>query len=454
VLIEASPHFSERLFFGKILEVAGVRLVIEGGTAVSPADKIEEKRNILIEEGIIKSFPSDAELPSIKNGPNVEIVNASGLIVSPGLIDMHVHLREPGEEHKETIHTGALAAVAGGYTSVACMPNTHPPNDNASVTRFIIEKAKEAALCRVYPVASITRGLKGEKLTDFDELKEAGAIALSDDGRPVANSNLMRRALEYAGALHLPVISHSEECSLSEGGVMHEGEVSKRLGLPGIPWAAEDVAVFRDVTLARLTGTPIHIAHVSTKGAVEIIRRAKAEGVQVTAETAPHYFMLTHEAVLGFNTHAKMNPPLRTEEDMQAVRAGLQDGTIDVIATDHAPHSPSEKNIEFKKAANGVIGLETALGLVLEMVRLKILSLSQALEKLTINPARILRIEGGTLAVGKPADITILDPDLEYKVEAASFKSLARNTPFNGWCLRGRAVATIIKGEVKWRLAA
>jgi dihydroorotase len=439
---------------GYYWEGAGVKLVVEGGIGISISEKKEEKQHILIEDGTIKAFLSEAELLSIKRDHNVEVVNATGMILAPGLIDMHVHLREPGEEYKETIQTGTQAAVAGGFTAVACMPNTHPPNDNASVTEFILEKAKMVAACRVYPVACITQGLKGEELTEFGELKKAGAVAVSDDGRPVEKADLMRRALEYAKAFHLPVISHAEDRSLSEGGVMHEGFVATRLGLPGIPWVAEDVAVFRDVALARLTGSPVHIAHVSTKGAVEVIRRAKAEGVPVTAETAPHYFMLTHEAVVGFNTHAKMNPPLRAEEDMEAVRAGLKDGTIDVIATDHAPHSVLEKNIEFDKAANGIIGLETAVGLTMKLVHLNVLNLTQALEKLSFNPARILRVEGGTVAVGKPADITILNPSLEYTVDANEFKSLGRNTPFHGWRLKGRPVMTIVNGNIRWKLAA
>jgi dihydroorotase len=431
-----------------------VKLAIEGGMIFSPAEQKQEKGNLLIEDGMIKAFLNDEEMLSIKRDHGVEIISAAGMIVSPGLIDMHVHLREPGEEYKETIQTGTQAAVAGGFTAVACMPNTHPPNDNADVTRFILEKAKMAASCHVYPVACITLGLRGEELTDFRKLQEAGAIAVSDDGFPVENANLMRHALNYAKILRMVVISHAEDRSLSEGGVMHEGFVAARLGLPGIPWAAEDVTVFRDVALARLTGSSVHIAHVSTKGSVEIIRRAKADGVPVTAETAPHYFLLTHESVLGLNTHAKMNPPLRTEEDMESVRAGLKDDTIDVIATDHAPHSTLQKNIEFRKAANGVIGLETAFGLTMELVRLKILNLTQALQKLSSNPARILGVKGGTIAVGMPADLTLLDPDLEYTVDAEKFRSLGRNTPFQGWRLKGRPVMTIVNGNIKWKIAA
>ena len=427
-------------------------LLIEHGTIVHPDENRTERKHLLIEDGKVKGFLSDEDLSSLQGETNIDRIDASGLMVCPGLIDMHVHLREPGEEYKETIMTGSHAAAAGGFSSVACMPNTIPVNDNSTVTDYILQKARTEGACRVYPVACISKGAAGKRLTEFGDLRDAGAVAFSDDGKPVTDSDLMRRALEYAKTFDMPIISHAEDLSLSEGGAMHEGSVSTRLGLPAIPFAAEDVAVFRDVTLARLTGGRLHIAHVSTRGAVDIIRNAKADGVQVTAETAPHYFTLTHEAVEGFRTNAKMNPPLRTEEDVEAVKEGLGDGTIDAIASDHAPHSSLEKEVEFDRAAFGIVGLETSLPLTMDLVRQKVLTFPQAVKKLSTGPAAILNIPGGAIRIGLPADISLIDPGLEYEVDASRFKSKGRNTPFHGWRLKGRAVMTIVQGNIVWRL--
>jgi len=429
-----------------------VKLLIENGLLVHPRENREERASLLIAEGRIAGILNAEETAAAKRSEPDQIIDASGLIVAPGLIDMHTHLREPGQEYKETIQSGSRAAAAGGFTAVACMPNTTPPNDNASVTQSIIEKARDVALCRVYPVACITAGSKGEHLTEFGDLLQSGAIAFSDDGRPVEQSDVMRRALEYAKAFDALIISHAEDRALSAGGVMHEGRVSTRLGLPGIPRSAEDIAVFRDVSLCELTGSRLHIAHVSTKGAVEIIREAKARGVKVTAETAPHYFSLTHEAVEGFDTDAKMNPPLRDDEDVEAIKIGLKDGTIDAIATDHAPHSELEKKVEFDQAAFGIVGLETSVGLTMELARQNILSFSGALQKLSSNPAKILKIQGGTLEIGIPADITIIDPHLRRRVDAARFESKGKNSPFDGWMLTGVAVMTICAGEIIWKV--
>ena len=422
-------------------------LLLKDGLVLDPAQNLEERRDLLIDNGRVAILGAPGSVP----GEAHQVVDASGLWICPGFIDMHTHLREPGQEYKETVETGGRAAAAGGFTSVACMPNTMPVNDSATVTRYILEKAAEARGVRVYPVAALSQGSEGEILAEYGDLKEAGAVALSDDGRPVSNSQLMRRSLEYAHTFNMLVISHAEDLALTGDGVMHEGMVSVEMGLKGIPAAAEEVAVFRDIELARLTGARLHIAHVSTARSVEIIRRAKAEGVRVTAETAPHYFSLTDEAVRGFNTNAKMSPPLRTMADMAAIRAGLADNTLDCIASDHAPHSILEKDVEFNQAANGVIGLETAVGLSLELVQGGVLTKAQLVAKLSTNPARILQVPGGSLQVGGPADITVLDPDRGWTVDVQQFRSKSRNTPFNGRQMTGRTVLTIVGGEVKFR---
>ena len=417
-------------------------LLIKGGRVIDPANNIDGLYDILVEGGKISSITPHGSQFTANN-----TIDASGKIVVPGLIDIHVHLREPGYEWKETVKTGTAAAVSGGFTSVACMANTKPVNDEPSVTEYILRKAKSEGSCNVFPIGAISKGLKGEELANIGELKEAGCVAVSDDGRPVMNADLMRRTLEYASSFGLTVISHAEDLTLAKGGVMNEGVIATRLGLKGIPNAAEDVMVARDIALAELTDARLHIAHVSTKAAVRIIRNAKARGVKVTAETAPHYFTLTEEAVEGYNTNAKMNPPLMTQEDVEAIKEGLRDGTLDCIATDHAPHDLDSKDVEFPSAANGIVGLETSLPLTLNLVKEGVLTLSQAIEKLTINPAKAIGLNKGTLSVGADADITMIDLDDEWMVDAANLKSKSRNTPFAGWKVKGRAVATIVGGK-------
>ncbi len=419
-------------------------ILIKGALVVDPAQDLEAPRDVLIDHGKIAALEAPGTIPVEGRG----IIEAQGLVLTPGLIDMHVHLREPGEEYKETIETGTRAAVKGGFTAVACMPNTKPVNDNASITRFILDQARAANLARVYPVAAISMGSRGEQLSEYGEQREAGAVAVSDDGRPVMNSLLMRRALEYARTFGLPVISHSEDLELRGEGVMHEGRVSLELGLKGIPAAVEEVMIFRDITLAGLTGARLHIAHVSTAGSVEIIRRAKAAGLPVTAETAPHYFSLTDEAVYGYDTNAKVNPPLRTAADVAAIKEGLRDGALDAIASDHAPHSVLEKDLEFQAAAFGLLGLETSLGLSLKLVHDGVLTLSQLVAKMSTNPARILGIPGGTLQIGTPADLTLIDLNKDWTVDANFFASKSRNCPFQGWTLQGKAVMTMVGGRI------
>jgi dihydroorotase len=426
-----------------------VTIWIKGGEVIDPRMGIHERQDIIVRKGKIEKLlaPGSFELPG---EADVRLVDATGMIVSPGLIDMHVHLREPGEEYKETIGTGSMAAAAGGFTAVACMPNTIPVNDSRSVTEFILERGRKANLVRIYPIAAVSKGQKGETLTEFGDLKEAGAVAVSDDGRPVTNSELMRRAMEYAQFFGLPVISHCQDLDLSHNGVMHEGAVSTRLGLRGIPGASEDIMVIRDILLAKLTGYPVHIAHVSTEGSVDFIRKAKEAGIPVTAETAPHYFSLDHTAVMGYDANAKMYPPLREPEDVEAVRKGLAEGVIDVIATDHAPHSPMEKEVEFEKAAFGIIGLQTALPLTLALVRDGVMELPAAIAKLSCNPAQILNIRGGAIEEGKEADLTIIDPHAEYLLSREIIRSKSANSPFLGKKLKGKAVLTMVKGRIIW----
>jgi dihydroorotase len=420
-----------------------MNILVKNGHIIDPANKIDGKLDLLIADGKIARLGKPGSIAA--NG--AQLVDAGGKFVVPGLIDMHVHLREPGFEYKETIATGAAAAKTGGFTSVCCMPNTNPVNDNRSVTEFILNRAKDA-LSRVYPIGAITKGSRGEELAEMGELHAAGCPALSDDGKPVMNAAIMRRAMEYSRIFDLLLISHCEDTSLSDKGVMNEGIVSTELGLHGIPRAAEEVMTGRDIALAELTGARLHIAHVSTAGSVRMVRNAKARGVRVTAETCPHYFSLTEEAVRGYNTLAKMNPPLRTADDVSAIKQGLKDGTIDVIATDHAPHAADEKDGEFDYAPFGIVGLETALGLALKLVEEGTLSLIQAIEKLSGNPAAILKIDKGTLSVERDADITIIDPNVEWTVDASQFKTKSRNTPFNGWKLKGGAVQTIVGGRI------
>ena len=422
-----------------------MKILIKGGRVLDPFQEIDASLDVLIEDGKIARLAKDIAVE------DAEVVDAGGRLVTPGLVDIHVHLRDPGYEYKEDVASGCRAAVAGGFTSVACMPNTRPVNDNKAVTLYIRRRAEEAGLANVFPVGSVTKGLEGESLSEMGELREAGCPALSDDGKPVPNGELMRRALEYARPFGLTIISHAEDLSLVGEGVMNEGFVATELGLKGIPWVAEDAAVARDVMLAEFTGSRLHVAHVSTRGAVEIVRSAKKRGVRVTCEATPHHFTLTEEAVRGYDTHAKMNPPLRTAEDVDAVREGLADGTIDAVATDHAPHHDDEKNVEFNIALNGVVGLETALPLTLRLVADGILSLPRAVELLTCGPARALGIRRGTLEVGAPADVTVIDPDLKWTVDPEKLQSKSRNTPFAGWPMKGAATCTIVGGKVVFR---
>jgi dihydroorotase len=417
--------------------------LIKGARVIDPGN-LDQTCDLLIAHGRIETVQPHISLPA--DASQIEVIDAAGLWLTPGLIDLHVHFREPGQEYKETILTGSRAAVAGGFTAVCTMPNTDPVNDDPAITAWINAKAAEAALVRVYPVAAISKGSRGEQLCEFGELKAAGAVGVSDDGRPVINSLLMRRALEYAAGFGLIVISHCEEMTLAEGGVMNEGALATRMGLSGIPNAVESIMVTRDIALAALTGAPVHIAHVSTRESVDAIRRAKADGIAVTAETAPHYFMLTDAAVEGYNTHAKMNPPLRSETDRQAIRQALADGTIDAIATDHAPHSILDKDVEFDRAANGIVGLETALSLGLQLVSEGVLTIDTLVERMAAAPARILGLQCG-IRPGLPADLTLIDPEKQYVVRAEAFQSKSRNTPFEGWSLKGRAVMTIVGGK-------
>jgi dihydroorotase len=422
---------------------------IKGGRVVDPRGMREKNLDIVIRKGKIdRLLPPGAFNPP--GDSEIRKVDVSGMAVTPGLIDMHVHFREPGEEYKETIATGSKAAAAGGFTAVACMANTTPINDSRPVTEFILERARRAHLIRVYPVAALSKGMRSESLTEFGDLKQAGAVAVSDDGRPVTNSELMRRALEYAAFFGLRVISHCQDPDLSNCGVMHEGAVSTKLGLSGIPAASEEVMVAREIILAKHTGCPVHIAHVSTEGSVALIRQAKEQGIPVTAETAPHYFSLDHSAVMDFDTNAKMYPPLREPKDVEAVKRGLSEGILDVIATDHAPHSELEKDVEFEKAAFGIIGLETSLPLTLQLVRDGVMDLPSAIAKLSHNPATILSVKGGTIEEGKEADLTVIDLNREYVVRKEAFKSKSHNSPFIGWSMKGKAMLTMVGGRIVW----
>jgi dihydroorotase len=421
-------------------------LVITGGRVIDPESGMDKIADLYIRDGVIQAVEKGKRKFKAR-----QIIDAKGKIAAPGLIDMHTHLREPGREDEETIYTGSCAAVAGGFTSICCMPNTHPPIDNQETVKFIYQKAKEAK-CKIYCIGCVTKGQKGEELTEINDLVQAGAVAISDDGLPITNALVMRNALEYSKMFDLPVISHCEEPNLSSGGVMHEGFVSTELGMCGIPSIAEEIMVARDIKLSEFTGAKIHIAHVSTEGSVALIRQAKKKGIRVTCEATPHHFTLTHEFIRSFDTNAKVNPPLRTQKDVEAIKRGLKDGTIDCIATDHAPHSIEEKDVEFDFAPVGLVGLETALGLtVTELIDKKVLSWAQALAKLTVNPANILKLQGGRLKKGYPADVVIIDPQAEWTVEPSKFKSKSKNSPFGGRKLKGKVICSIVEGEVIYR---
>ncbi len=422
-------------------------IVIRGGRVIDPSRGGDDVADVMLEEGRVGAVGRNIGAPD-----GALEIDAAGKVVAPGFIDLHTHLREPGQEDLETVATGASAAVAGGFTAVCAMPNTDPVADNQGVVGFIVRQAQRAGKARVYPIGAISVGQKGQQLAEFGEMVGAGAVAVSDDGKPVMSSHLMRTALEYARVFGIPVADHCEEMTLAQGGAMHEGIVSTRLGLKGIPAAAEEIMVARDILLAELTGGHVHLCHMSTRGSVELIRRAKEKGLRVTAEACPHHFTLTHEACEGYDTNAKMNPPLREAADREAVRGGLRDGTIDVIATDHAPHHYDAKEREFDDAPNGIIGLETALGLaVSELVDGGILTLPELVLRMSTLPARLFNLPGGTLATGAPADVVIFDPGAEWEVRPEQFHSKSRNTPFAGRRLRGRAEATIVGGELVYR---
>ena len=419
-------------------------VLIKNGRVIDPSQSLDMVSDIYVQGDRVKEISERIDTPRKSD----TVIDASGQVVSPGLIDIHVHLREPGYEHKETIKTGCLAAAAGGFTSIVCMPNTNPINDNASVTEYILLKARTEGIVNVFPIGAITKGEKGGELADIGEMCEAGCVAISDDGMPVTNSGLMRKAMEYVKPFGIPVITHAEDTGLSAGGVMNEGFVSTELGLRGIPNASEEVGIGRDIILCELTGTPLHICHVSTKDSVRLVREAKKRGAKVTAEATPHHFTLTDKDVYGYNTNAKMNPPLRTQEDVDAIIEGVADGTIDVIATDHAPHSQDEKNVEFDLAPFGIVGLETALSLSLELVEKGIITLDEMIKKLTIVPSEIVGIERGTLAPGSIADLVVFDPVKSRTINSGEFFSKSRNTPFSGWKLKGVVSNTIVSGKV------
>ncbi|MDT5122674.1 MAG: dihydroorotase [Acidobacteriota bacterium] len=426
-----------------------MKLLIANGYLVDPSQGQNSGKNLLVEDGRVAGLLDRSE--GVPEG--AEVLDATGLVVAPGFIDMHVHLREPGHEYKETIETGAAAAVAGGWTSVCAMPNTDPVNDSPAVTRFIIEQAERARLANVFPIGSITKASQGRELAEMGEMKAAGIVAVSDDGRPVPSAGMMRRAMEYARGFDLTVVDHCEDRSLASGGSMHEGRWSVMLGLRGIPAAAEEMDAVRDCALAALTGARVHLAHVSTRGAIEAVRRAKDAGLLVTCEAAPHHWTLSDETVEGYDTNTKMNPPLRSRDHLAAIMEGLSDGTIDSIATDHAPHHADEKALEFDQAPFGITGLETAVGLALDrLVHEGTISLERLVELCSVNPARIFNLtDRGTLRQGAWGDVTILDPDLRWKFDVSRSKSKSRNTPFDGLEMRGAAVATIVAGRIVYR---
>ena len=421
-------------------------LVVRGGRVVDPGQELDGRADVLIEDGLVTACGPELAAPE-----GARVVDAAGLVVTPGLIDMHVHLREPGQEYKETIETGTRAAAAGGFTGVACMPNTAPVNDDPSVTEFMLKQAGRAGWARVYPIAAVSKGLEGRELTEFGAQRRAGAVALSDDGRPVWNAALMRQALRYARHFDLPLIQHAEELALSGDGVMHEGRFSTRLGVEGIPGAADDAMVSRDLLLVADTGGRYHLAHTSTGRSLDLVRAARADGCRVTCEVSAHHLLLTDEDVFdsGLDPNFRMHPPLRSAADRDALVAGLADGSIDAIASDHAPHHPDEKELDFVAAPNGVVGLETTLSLCLDRLVAKgVIDLPRLVDLLSTAPARILGVPGGSLAPGSPGDVTLIDPEREVEVDPAAFRSRSRNTPFAGWKLKGAAAGTVVGGRV------
>jgi dihydroorotase len=430
-----------------------MKKLLKGGRVIDPVNRIDGAYDVLIEGDRIAQVGRDLPV----NGATIIEIPA-GFIVSPGLIDMHVHLREPGQEHKETVATGTASAVAGGFTAVACMPNTMPVNDSANVTALILAKAREANLARVYPIGAVSKGSKGELLADIAELREAGCVAITDDGHPTSTAMLMRRAMEYAGMFDMPLVEHCEDTSLKADGVAHEGFHASALGLRGIPGACEALGAERGILLAELTGSHFHVAHMSARQSIRAVRKGKEAGIRVTCEVAPHHFTLTDEALarpIPYDTNTKMNPPLRSDTDRAAMVAGIADGTVDVIATDHAPHHYDEKSVEFDRAPFGIVGLETAVPLTFDrLVHAGHITLPRMIELLSCNPAKVLRVTGGTLSVGAAADITILAPDLKVTIDARSLRSKSKNTPFDGWVLRGGVAATIVGGRTVYSNAA
>jgi dihydroorotase len=423
-----------------------MQTLIKNGQVIDPANQLDGSFDILINNGKIEAIEPQGKISGSKL-KDVPVIDAKNCVVAPGFCDMHVHFREPGHEYKETIETGSASAAAGGFSTVAVMPNTSPVNDNRSITELIFSQAKKTNLVNVLPIGAITKGLKGESLSDMGELKEAGCIGYSDDGRPVMDSELMRRAFEYSRMFGLPCIQHSEILDLTQGGCMNEGIISTELGLKGMPVEAEDIMVFRDICLLRKTGGRLHVAHISSGGAVELVRQAKAKGLPVTCEVAPHHFTLTEEACRNYDTNAKMSPPLRTHEDLELIKEGLRDGTIDIIATDHAPHDLADKQMEFSKACFGIVGLETALPLTLKMVDEKVITLQKAVDLLTQQPCRLFNLNKGNLGVGKDADIVIFNPKTQYTIEPEKFKSRSKNSPYKGWKVRGKVLHTLVAGK-------
>ncbi len=429
-----------------------MKLIIKNGRVIDPANGLDGLYDILIDKGKISAVEKRGGLSGAEE--DAKTLDADGKVVAPGFVDMHVHFREPGHEYKETIQSGCESAAAGGFTTVAVMPNTDPINDNRSVTELILNVAQEKGAVNVLVIGAITKGLEGTRLAEMTDMREAGAIAFSDDGKPVMNSEIMRRAFEYSRLFDLPLIQHSEILELTSGGCMNEGSVSTELGLKGMPTEAEDIMVYRDIALLERTGGRLHVAHISSAGAVGLVRMAKSKGLPVTCEAAPHHFTLTDEAVRGFDTNTKMSPPLRALKDVQAIKEGLKDSTIDIIATDHAPHNVMDKEVEYDHACFGIIGLETALPLTLRLVDDKTMTLYQAVEKLTSRPAEIFNLDCGSLSVGKSADAVIFDPEAEYVFDKSHIKSKSKNSPFLGWKMKGKILHTLVRGKTVFKAEA